>query len=98
MTAADTAREPEGPAVRAVNLTMIYRSGGADLAIFSGLNLEVARGERLALVGESGAGKSTLLHLIGGLDRPTSGAIFYNNRNIGGLDESAMSTFRNREI
>ena len=50
---------PQDSAIRAVNVGKTYRSGGADLVVFAGLNLEVARGEKLALVGESGAGKST---------------------------------------
>jgi lipoprotein-releasing system ATP-binding protein len=55
-------------------------------------------GERLAVIGESGAGKSTLLHLLGGLDRPTGGAIYFSGREITNLNESAVSDFRNREI
>ncbi len=54
--------------IRARNLSKLYKSGGADLAVFTDLSLDVERGEMLALVGESGAGKSTLLHLLGGLD------------------------------
>jgi len=64
-------------AIRAVGLSKIFRSGAAELVIFAGLDLEVARGERLALVGESGAGKSTLVYLLGGLDRPAEGAIYF---------------------
>ncbi len=84
--------------IRAVCLEKRYRSGDADLVIFSGLNLEVARGERLALVGESGAGKSTLLHLLGGLDRPTEGAIYFGQSDICKLPASELAEFRNREL
>ena len=87
-----------GTAIRCVNLSMVYRSGDADLAIFSGLSFEVARGERLALVGESGAGKSTLLHLIGGLDRPTEGEIYFGQKDICKLSEAGLAEFRNREV
>ena len=59
------------PHIRVQELSKVYRSGDADLVVFQGVNLEVARGEMLALVGESGAGKSTLLHLLGGLDTPS---------------------------
>jgi len=86
------------PAIRAVGLTKIYRSGDADLVIFADLDFEVQRGERLALVGESGAGKSTLLHLLGGLDRPTRGTIYYERREISGLADSELADFRNRQI
>src|SRR6202167_172574 len=85
-------------AIRAVNLARFYRSGGAELVIFSGLDFEVARGERLALVGESGAGKSTLLHLLGGLDRPTEGAIYFGHKDICKLPPSELADFRNREL
>ena len=75
-----------------------YRSGDADLVIFSDLNLEVGRGEHLALVGESGAGKSTLLHLLGGLDRPSKGAIYFGQNDICQLSPEALAEFRNREL
>jgi len=84
--------------IRAVCLEKRYRSGDTDLVIFSGLNLEVARGERLALVGESGAGKSTLLHLLGGLDRPTDGAIYFGQNDICKLPANELAEFRNREL
>jgi lipoprotein-releasing system ATP-binding protein len=85
-------------AIRAVCLTKTYRSGDADLVIFSGLNLEVSQGEKLALVGESGAGKSSLLHLLGGLDRPTEGAIYFGQSDICKLAANELAEFRNREL
>ena len=84
--------------IRARNLSKKYRSGGAELVVFDRLDLDVERGEMLALVGESGAGKSTLLHLLGGLDRPSSGTIHYGSREISGLADSEQAEFRNREI
>jgi len=84
--------------IRARDLSKVYRSGDTDLTIFSALSLDVERGEMLALVGESGAGKSTLLHLLGGLDRPSSGTIYYERTEISGLADSAQADFRNREI
>jgi lipoprotein-releasing system ATP-binding protein len=86
------------PYIRARSLAKIYRSGDSDLVIFSGLDLDVERGEMLALVGESGAGKSTLLHLLGCLDRPSKGTIYYGGTAISGLTDSAQADFRNREI
>src|ERR1700716_2318251 len=86
------------PYIRARDLAKIYPSGNSELVVFSGLNLDVERGEMLALVGESGAGKSTLLHLLGGLDRPSSGTIHYGSREISGLSPPEQSDFRNREI
>jgi lipoprotein-releasing system ATP-binding protein len=86
------------PHIRVQNLSKVYQSGGADLVVFSGVDLEVARGEMLALVGESGAGKSTLLHLLGGLDRPSGGTIYYGSTEISALSDSEQADFRNREI
>jgi lipoprotein-releasing system ATP-binding protein len=85
-------------AIRVENLNKTYRSGDTDLVVFAGLRFEVERGEKLALVGESGAGKSTLLHLLGGLDRPTEGAIYFGQNDICRLSASGLAEFRNREI
>ena len=86
------------PYIRARDLSKKYQSGGAELIVFEHLNLDVERGEMLALVGESGSGKSTLLHLLGGLDRPSSGTIHYGSREISGLADTEQADFRNREI
>ena len=82
---------------RVENLSKVYRSGEANIVVLDRVNFEVQPGERLALVGESGAGKSTLLHLLGGLDRPTSGTIYYKTKDISGLGDSDLADFRNRE-
>ena len=84
--------------IAARNLTKKYRSGDAELVVFSGLNFDVQRGEMLALVGESGAGKSTLLHLLGGLDRPSAGTIHYGDREISELSDAERANFRNRVV
>jgi lipoprotein-releasing system ATP-binding protein len=83
---------------RAENVTKIYRSGESDLVVLDHVNFEIAAGERLAMVGESGAGKSTLLHLLGGLDRPTSGTIYYKAKDLSGLGDSELADFRNRAV
>jgi lipoprotein-releasing system ATP-binding protein len=86
------------PYIRARDLAKVYQSGSSQLVVFSDLNLDVERGEMLALVGESGAGKSTLLHLLGGLDRPSRGAIYYESTEISGLSDTEQADFRNRQI
>ena len=75
-----------------------FIEGGSEIHILRGLNLELAEGERLAIVGESGVGKSTLLHILGTLDRPTTGTIVYRGKEVPLGDETALCQFRNREI
>jgi lipoprotein-releasing system ATP-binding protein len=89
---------PRDIAIRAVELSKKYRSGAGELVVFDHLDLEVECGERLALVGESGAGKSTLLHLLGALDRPTDGRIYFGAKELTSLSDSDLANFRNREI
>jgi lipoprotein-releasing system ATP-binding protein len=86
------------PVIRTVHLARIYRSGAVDLPVFTDVNLAIERGEQVAIVGESGAGKSTLLHLLGALDRPSSGTIYFESRNLLELTERELAEFRNREV
>ena len=85
-------------AIRADSLTKIYRSGGTEVIVFNNLSLQVRQGEQLAIIGESGAGKSTLLHLLGGLDRPTSGSIRFGEQDIASLRDRELSNFRNNSV
>ncbi len=89
---------PEELAIHAAGVTKKYRSGDHELVVFADLNLEVAQGEKLALIGESGAGKTTLMHLLGGLDRVTEGAIYFGQNDICKLSGDQLSEFRNREL
>jgi len=66
--------------------------------VLSELGIQVERGERIAIVGPSGAGKSTLLHLLGGLDRPSGGTIYFESRDVFALSDSELAEFRNKEI
>jgi len=75
-----------------------FIEGGSEIQVLRGLDLELAEGERLAIVGESGVGKSTLLHILGTLDRPTAGRIVYRGKEVPLGDETALCRFRNREI
>lgn len=84
--------------IRTVGLTKTYLSGRNDLVVLRDLDLEISAGERLALVGQSGAGKSTLLHLLGGLDRPTSGTVFVGPRDIFAMDNRELAKLRNTAI
>jgi lipoprotein-releasing system ATP-binding protein len=84
--------------LRAVDLTKIFRSGSSDLVVLEELNLAVQRGEMVAIVGESGAGKSTLLHILGTVDRPTSGEVYLKQKTVTGGDVEEVAGLRNREI
>src|SRR5215510_13799254 len=84
--------------LRAVDLTKIYSGRAEEVIVFRDLNLEVARGEMVAVTGESGVGKSTLLHLLGGLDRPTSGSVKIGEFDIAKNAELDLACFRNRRI
>ena len=86
------------PLLSARAVTKSYAMGQRTLEVLRGVNLEVARGDFLALRGASGAGKSTLLHLFGGLDSPNAGEIWFDGENLAGLSESAQTRLRNRKI
>src|SRR3989454_8792225 len=89
---------PRPPLVQAVQLEKRYVDGPAVVQVLSGLDLEVAAGERLAIVGESGVGKSTLLHLLGALDQPTGGRVLFDGVDVFARSEAELALFRNREI
>ncbi len=86
------------PLIHAVGLTKVYGQGIKKLEIFRNLELAVYPGERMAIVGASGVGKSTLLHILGVLDRPTEGKVFYNGIDVFSLDEKKLARFRNTHI
>ncbi len=75
-----------------------YGTGAKRVEVLKGIDLAFLPGERAAIVGASGAGKTTLLHILGALDRPTSGKVFYEGRDIFALNERELALFRNREI
>ena len=84
--------------VRVEGLKKTFRSGHAELVVFENLSFQVRKGEMLAIVGESGAGKSTLLHILGALDTPSAGEIYFAQTRLGTLSGSAAADFRNRQI
>ncbi|MCY3763401.1 MAG: ABC transporter ATP-binding protein [Gemmatimonadetes bacterium] len=85
-------------ALRARGISKSFVSGGGELRVLKEIDLEVARGEMLAITGASGVGKSTLLHILGTLDRPTSGELEIQSVDVLGLGGDELSDFRNRNI
>jgi len=79
-------------------LSRSFTSGSRRIEVLRGLDLRIDAGESVAVVGDSGVGKSTLLHLLGGLDRPDSGAVVYRGRDLPWDDPASMGSYRNREI
>jgi len=84
--------------IRAEGLTKVYGSGGTQLEVLKGIDFSVARGEILTSHGPSGVGKSTLLHILGTLDKPTSGNLRYGDVDVGTLREKMVARLRNRRI
>ena len=75
-----------------------YENGTKRVEVLKGVDLVFSKGEKAAIVGASGVGKTTLLHILGTLDRPTSGRVFYEGKDIYALNERDLALFRNREI
>jgi putative ABC transport system ATP-binding protein len=84
--------------VRAKGLCKQYGSGGSLIRAVDGIDLEVLRGESLAVMGPSGCGKSTLLHLLGGLDRPSAGEVWLNEHRLDKSSERALAEIRRHEV
>lgn len=80
------------------DLSKEYTTGRGRLVLFDGLNLDIAEGEMLAIVGQSGAGKSTLLHILGALDTPSRGDVYCASIQLSSLSARQAATFRNREV
>jgi putative ABC transport system ATP-binding protein len=88
----------DAPLIRIDNVTKVYDAGEVEIRALAGVSLEVEAGEFVAIMGASGSGKSTLLHLIGCLDRPTSGRYFLEGREVSGLNRNALAEVRNRAM
>lgn len=84
--------------LRVENLSKSYGKGEAKVDALKNINLSIKKGEFIAIVGPSGSGKSTLLHLLGGVDKPTSGNVFINDINIYNLKEKDLAIFRRRNV
>lgn len=96
-----TERSSQGqsfPAFRCEGLRKLYRTGETEVAALRGVDLVIGEGETVVLLGPSGSGKSTLLNIIGALDRPTSGRLYYRDTELTGLDDGGLTRFRRRAV
>lgn len=80
------------------NLTKVYGAGENEVRALDGVSFSVEKGEFLAIIGPSGSGKSTLLHIMGGVDRPTSGKVWINGQDVYAQNEEQLAIFRRRQV
>src|SRR3712207_9082306 len=86
------------PVVEAIDVTRSYRSGETTVDALRGVTFAVEPGEFVSIVGPSGSGKSTLLHLLGALDRPTSGQLRFSGRDVAEMSDAELALLRNADI
>jgi lipoprotein-releasing system ATP-binding protein len=84
--------------IRITDLHKSFTMGSQELTVLKGIDLEIPRGQMVAIVGASGAGKSTMLHIMGMLDRPTKGTVYFDNQDLFQMSEAQQAEFRNRRI
>lgn len=84
--------------LRVENISKRYGSGESAVTALDNVSFSVTKGEFVAIIGPSGSGKSTLMHILGGVDRPTSGKVYIDNTDIYALDETSLAIFRRRQI
>lgn len=92
------ARSPTAPVFTAQGLTKTYHMGEVEVQALRGIDLELHAGELIVLLGPSGSGKSTLLNILGGLDVPTGGRVWYLDHELSGADESELTRFRREHV
>jgi lipoprotein-releasing system ATP-binding protein len=80
------------------DLKKSFITDAGEIQVLKGINLSIVAGEMVGIVGASGVGKSTLLHVLGALDKPTSGNVFYNKTDVFSLDRTSLASFRNRTV
>ena len=90
--------EDQSPLIEVQNLTKVYGEGESEVRALAGVSFSVCRGEFVAIMGQSGSGKSTLMHLLGCLDRPTSGSYRLSGQEVAGLTRDQLAAVRSKQI
>ena len=84
--------------IKCIDITKTYNTGGSEVPVLKNVNFEINKGEFVAIVGPSGSGKSTLMHILGALDRPTSGKYFLDNKDVSSLTDEELAQIRSQKI
>jgi lipoprotein-releasing system ATP-binding protein len=84
--------------IEAQDVEKTFTTEAGELQVLKGVSIAVSEGEMIGIIGASGVGKSTLLHILGALDKPTSGKVYYHNNDIFSLDSNSLASFRNRKV
>jgi putative ABC transport system ATP-binding protein len=88
----------DDPLIRIEGASRIFRMGEVEVSALAGINLEIAAGELMVILGPSGSGKSTLLNLIGGMDRPSAGHVWYDGTDLSRADDDALTRYRRTKV
>ncbi|MGO9621691.1 MAG: ABC transporter ATP-binding protein [Desulfobaccales bacterium] len=95
---AERSRSETPPKIRVRGLVKTFKNNGIQVPVLTGVDLDIPQGETLAVLGASGVGKSTLLHILGTLERPSSGEILWEGTNVFAMDDKPLAAFRNRKL
>ena len=98
LSSAPNLTQPSGYLIEAKDIFKTYPTGSSELKVLNGISLQIQKKEAICLLGASGAGKSTLLQILGTLDRPSSGEVFFKGQNVFSMSDEELAAFRNQKM